>query len=87
MHRQPDGIKLRQTKSRILAEGTRQVAERFRILVAESGFAYKKETVQITVSIGGTIAKIGDGIESLVKRADRLMYSSKESGRNRISIS
>jgi diguanylate cyclase (GGDEF)-like protein/PAS domain S-box-containing protein len=64
-----------------------KVAERFRILVAGSGFPFEKAAVRVTISIGGTIAKPADSIESLIKRADRLMYKSKKSGRDRIAIS
>ena len=40
----------------------------------------------VTVSIGGTMARAGDDIESIVKRADARMYASKKAGRNRLSI-
>lgn len=39
-----------------------------------------------TISIGGTLARNGDTSESIVDRADRLMYQSKAAGRNRITI-
>jgi diguanylate cyclase (GGDEF)-like protein/PAS domain S-box-containing protein len=43
-------------------------------------------TVQVSASIGGGIARSGDTVDSLVKRADQLMYRSKESGGNRLTL-
>jgi diguanylate cyclase (GGDEF)-like protein len=63
------------------------VAEKLRSLVALSGFALGQEKVMVTVSGGATMAQITDEPESLVERADRLMYLSKSAGRNRISTS
>jgi diguanylate cyclase (GGDEF)-like protein/PAS domain S-box-containing protein len=42
--------------------------------------------LQVTVSIGGTLAKPGDSPETLVSRSDQLMYQSKKGGRNRLSL-
>jgi diguanylate cyclase (GGDEF)-like protein/PAS domain S-box-containing protein len=39
-----------------------------------------------TISIGGTLVQKNDTLESIVDRADRLMYQSKAAGRNRITI-
>jgi diguanylate cyclase (GGDEF)-like protein/PAS domain S-box-containing protein len=44
------------------------------------------ETTGITVSMGATLVKKSDTIETVFQRADRLLYESKNSGRNRISI-
>ncbi len=40
----------------------------------------------ITISIGATFATKKDSIESLVKRADQLMYRSKMEGKNKVTI-
>ena len=45
-----------------------------------------KRTLSATISIGGTLVRDTDTVESLVDRADRLMYQSKANGRNRITI-
>jgi diguanylate cyclase (GGDEF)-like protein/PAS domain S-box-containing protein len=42
--------------------------------------------VSVTISVGGTLVNKADTIDSLVDRADRLMYQSKANGRNRITI-
>lgn len=40
----------------------------------------------ITVSIGGAVAEPSDTAESLLARADAMMYRSKREGRNRVSV-
>jgi diguanylate cyclase (GGDEF)-like protein/PAS domain S-box-containing protein len=40
----------------------------------------------LTVSIGGAVARPGDSLESLVRRADSMMYRSKEEGRDRVTV-
>ncbi|BCA81080.1 sensor domain-containing diguanylate cyclase [Desulfuromonas sp. AOP6] len=67
-------------------EAMQQIADRFRNLVAKASLQYGGENLQITISLGGTLAIPGDTMESLVQRADALMYHSKNHGRNRLSI-
>lgn len=45
-----------------------------------------KRTLAATISIGGTLVRDNDTVESLVDRADHLMYQCKANGRNRITI-
>jgi diguanylate cyclase (GGDEF)-like protein/PAS domain S-box-containing protein len=45
-----------------------------------------KRVLSATISIGGTLVRESDNIESAVERADHLMYRSKVNGRNRITI-
>jgi diguanylate cyclase (GGDEF)-like protein/PAS domain S-box-containing protein len=40
----------------------------------------------ISISVGGTLARIGDTADALIKRADRLMYQSKTAHRSRAVI-
>jgi diguanylate cyclase (GGDEF)-like protein len=61
------------------------VAEKLRALVSQSGFALGQGRIVVTVSGGASLAQITDEPETLVERADRLMYLSKSGGRNRIS--
>jgi diguanylate cyclase (GGDEF)-like protein/PAS domain S-box-containing protein len=63
-----------------------QLANKFRFLVEHSSLPVGKEMLQVTVSIGATLAQRDDTLASLVKRADELLYKSKTGGRNRISI-
>ncbi len=62
------------------------IAERLRVLVAHSRVPTGIGELFVTLSIGGTLAAPGDSAGSLLKRADRLMYVSKEKGRNRTTI-
>lgn len=39
-----------------------------------------------TISIGATLVKDNDTIDSLIKRADTLLYESKTSGRNCLTV-
>ena len=63
------------------------VANRLRMLVEQSSITIDSETIRSTVSIGAAIALPDDDVESLIRRADNLMYRSKNSGRNCITIS
>jgi diguanylate cyclase (GGDEF)-like protein/PAS domain S-box-containing protein len=62
------------------------VANRLRMLVEQSSVMIGPETVRATVSIGAAIAMPADDVTTLIKRADQLMYKSKDSGRNCITI-
>jgi diguanylate cyclase (GGDEF)-like protein/PAS domain S-box-containing protein len=62
------------------------IANRFCSLVEQSTLSVNSEIVRVTVSIGAALAHAEDTVEQLLKRADRLMYLSKASGRNRVSI-
>jgi diguanylate cyclase (GGDEF)-like protein len=62
------------------------IAERYRLLVESSSFELNGESLSVTISIGATLAKQGDTKESIIKRADELMYISKQRGRNRLTI-
>lgn len=67
-------------------ESLRGAAERVRSLVAQSILPVGKESLRVTISIGATMAQPEDTPESLVKRADELMYASKRAGRNHLTI-
>lgn len=62
-----------------------QIAEKLRMLVMSSGLTDFKPVVRATVSIGAAIVVPGDTAESLVGRADKLLYESKSKGRNRVT--
>ncbi len=61
------------------------VAERCRMLIENSGCP-ELMGQSLTVSIGATLLQEGDSTQSAVDRADRLLYTSKSRGRNRVSI-
>ncbi|MFZ2630950.1 MAG: GGDEF domain-containing protein [Desulfosalsimonadaceae bacterium] len=58
------------------------IANRYRQLIEKSFIPLDKMTIGITVSIGATIVRRDDAPESLIKRADMLMYDCKKNGRN-----
>jgi diguanylate cyclase (GGDEF)-like protein len=60
-------------------------AERIRMLVENSFLSHSGGVLQVTVSVGAAMAFPGEGPVALVERADRLMYASKRSGRNRVT--
>jgi diguanylate cyclase (GGDEF)-like protein/PAS domain S-box-containing protein len=62
------------------------VAERFRSLVEQSYVKVGKKKIRFTISIGATLAHRSEAMADVVKRADELMYRSKQDGRNRITI-
>jgi hypothetical protein len=43
-------------------------------------------TIRVTVSIGATVVRPEDTIETAITRADMFMYNSKIGGRNRVSL-
>jgi len=61
------------------------LAEKIRMLVAGSHIPYEGEDLSVTVSLGVTLACDGDTLESIVNRADALMYESKQDGKNRVT--
>ncbi len=62
------------------------IAEKLRFLVERSGVPTDSGAINATISVGAVIAKAEDDVDSLVKKADRLMYQSKSAGRNRVSM-
>ena len=64
-----------------------KIGEKLIHLVRQSHlFSPDGHIVSVTISVGGTLVNRADTIDSLVDRADRLMYQSKANGRNRITI-
>lgn len=62
------------------------VANRLRALVEQSCLANSQDKISVTISVGATLAVPGDTMESVVKRADKLMLQSKKLGKNRVSV-
>jgi diguanylate cyclase (GGDEF)-like protein/PAS domain S-box-containing protein len=62
------------------------IGNRCRILVEKSYMTLKEKLINVSISLGGTLAKEGDSMESILKRADHLMYESKKKGRNCLTI-
>jgi diguanylate cyclase (GGDEF)-like protein/PAS domain S-box-containing protein len=62
------------------------IGRRLRLLIKESYLMIDEKKIQVTLSIGGTLARDNDTKDTLVQRADRLMYKSKKGGKNRFTI-
>jgi diguanylate cyclase (GGDEF)-like protein/PAS domain S-box-containing protein len=60
-------------------------ANRSRALVEQSSLP-AETSVRVTISLGATLARPDDTADSLIKRADGLMYQSKAAGKNRVSV-
>ncbi len=60
-------------------------ANRCRSLVEQSSLPLEPE-LRVTISLGATLARAGDTVDSIIKRADGLMYRSKQEGRNRVTL-
>lgn len=61
-------------------------ADKVRAQVQHSRLDVDGQGLAVTVSVGGTLLLPDDTPESLVARADALMYQSKQAGRNRVTI-
>lgn len=67
------------------AAGLAAAAERVRMLVSGSWLDHYGTRLRVTISVGATLARSGESPADLVERADRLMYQSKQAGRNRVT--
>jgi diguanylate cyclase (GGDEF)-like protein len=61
-------------------------SERFRALVESSGLRLPSGFLNVTASIGATLARVEEAPDSVVRRADSLMYQAKGDGRNRVIV-
>jgi diguanylate cyclase (GGDEF)-like protein/PAS domain S-box-containing protein len=61
------------------------IAGRCRALVESSAIATSNGRERVTVSIGATLIRPEDTVETLIRRVDELMYCSKRAGRNRVT--
>lgn len=62
------------------------LGNRLRILVETSFLMHEHEKLHVTISLGATLVHENDTVHSIIKRADTLLYKSKASGRNRLTI-
>jgi diguanylate cyclase (GGDEF)-like protein/PAS domain S-box-containing protein len=62
------------------------VSERIRFLVEHSWLDAPSGAVRVTVSVGGTLGTGEDDAQSVLGRADEMLYRSKNEGRNRVTV-
>jgi diguanylate cyclase (GGDEF)-like protein len=65
----------------------RQVAERIREHVAAQPINMQGLEVQVTLSLGVSVAAPGEAADELIARADKALYAAKSAGRNRVHFS
>ncbi len=70
----------------ISATDLEHLGNRLRVLIENSYIIHEDQKLQVTVSLGATQVCEQDTIELLVKRADGLLYQSKQTGRNRLTM-
>lgn len=61
------------------------IAHKFKNLIAFSDLKINSAVINITVSVGATLSQPKDTLKTIIKRADRLMYESKNNGRDRVA--
>lgn len=68
-------------------EGARVAAEKLRKTIEERVFKFEEHTIPITISSGAAnIMLDSEEYMSTIERADKALYESKHSGRNRVSV-
>ena len=55
-------------------------------MIASSSIKVNGDEVFVTVSIGGVVVREADTMDSIIERADQLMYASKQGGRNLVTL-
>lgn len=61
-----------------------KIANALHSRVRETAIPVQNSSIFVTVSVGITLVQPGDTEQSLIERADRLMYEAKRSGKNRV---
>jgi diguanylate cyclase (GGDEF)-like protein len=72
--------------NRITEERCREIAKRILTTVSTNKLLYKGHSVKVTMSIGATKYLNGDTPDSLIERADKALYHSKEHGKNQLNM-
>jgi len=67
-------------------ENLEMLGNRLRILIENSYITLDNEQLNVSISIGATLFRNDDSIDTLLKRADTLLYKSKGAGRNCLTI-
>jgi len=62
------------------------IGEKFKVLIEKTMIEHQGKFLNVTASIGGTLAIEDETPEMVVARADMLMYQSKNSGRNKFTL-
>ena len=69
------------------ATGAALAAERLRSIVEKHVFTSRHSTIPITISVGVASLTVQDSTKTILERADKALYSAKNSGRNQVTSS
>jgi diguanylate cyclase (GGDEF)-like protein/PAS domain S-box-containing protein len=70
----------------ITASNLELLGNRIRLLLENSYITHEGEKLHVTISIGATSVDPDDTTDTLLKRADTLLYQSKKEGRNLLTM-
>ena len=62
------------------------IGEKLRQLVANTEVMHEGKALNVSISVGVTTVRNGDTAQSIIERADSLMYESKRNGKNRVTF-
>jgi diguanylate cyclase (GGDEF)-like protein/PAS domain S-box-containing protein len=62
------------------------LGNRLRILTESSYIPWLDDKLHVSISVGATLVRDDDNVDTLLKRADGLLYESKRAGRNRLTL-
>lgn len=63
-----------------------EIADRIRMLIENSEIEIDNKKIKVTISIGISLIRDDEIIESLIKRADEGVYLAKKNGRNKVKF-
>jgi len=69
------------------AESAAQIADKIRMRIADTDFVFNETRISVSISAGVTHLKSEDDRDSLLARADELLYCAKHLGRNQVQTS
>lgn len=72
--------------SEVDEKSLKNIGEKLRILVEKTYIEVEGRKLNVTISSGATLVNSHDSAETLIKRADKLLYKSKINGRNCITL-
>ena len=70
----------------ITADALEAVLERMRALVESTWLDFGGVRLQVTISVGAVLVFANEPLETVLGRADALLYRAKEAGRNRVMV-
>lgn len=70
----------------VTREALSSMAQRLRMLVENSWIEHNGNNINVTASLGGALSNTGELPASVISRADRQVYKSKECGRNCVHL-